>query len=161
MFLPHDVVIECIDSLRSVYTAEKYHLLDFNCNTFSNDLCQYLYGKDIPARITGLASDFINTPFGQSILSMIQNMFGQFQLRSSIPVAVAVAPHSEAVNRILQGEQLTAHAFSLLQGISSAAISAAPTEKNPIQEAKSARMMEALVADYQAVVVIFVFWLSC
>ncbi|KAG1549545.1 hypothetical protein G6F51_002995 [Rhizopus arrhizus] len=43
--------------------------------------------------------------------------------------------------------------LSLLQGISSAAISAAPTEKNPIQKVKSARMMEALVADYQAVVV--------
>lgn len=60
-FLPQDVVIEYIDSLRSVYTAEKYHLLDFNCNTFSNDLCQFLCGKDIPAHITGLPTDFINT----------------------------------------------------------------------------------------------------
>ncbi|KAG1047887.1 hypothetical protein G6F43_009689 [Rhizopus delemar] len=80
-------------------------------------------------------------------------MFEQSQLRPSIPAAVA--PHSEAVHRILQGEQPTAHAFSLLQGISSAAMSAAPTEKNPIQEVKSTRMMEALVADYQAVVVMF------
>ncbi|KAG1144086.1 hypothetical protein G6F37_008694 [Rhizopus arrhizus] len=154
-FLPQDVVIEYIDSLRSVYTAEKYHLLDFNCNTFSNDLCQFLCGKDIPAHITGLPTDFINTPFGQSILPMIENMFGQSQLRPSIPAAAAAAPHSEAVNRILQGEQPTADALSLLQGISSAAMSAAPTEKNPIQEVKSARMMEELVADYQAVVVMF------
>lgn len=88
---------------------------------------------------------------------MIENMFGQSQLRPSIPAeaAAAVAPHSEAVNRILQGEQPTADALSLLQGISSAAMSAAPTEKNPIQEVKSARMMEELVADYQAVVVMF------
>ncbi|KAG1240429.1 hypothetical protein G6F68_017671 [Rhizopus microsporus] len=54
---------------------------------------------------------------------MIENMFGQSQLRPSIPAAAAAAaPHSEAVNRILQGEQPTADALSLLQGISSAAI---------------------------------------
>lgn len=79
-YLPEEVVTEYVDSLRSVYTqvlllllfilnpmsnvfnsAEKYHLLDFNCNTFSNDLCQFLCGENIPAHITGLPSDVINT----------------------------------------------------------------------------------------------------
>ena len=34
------VFIEYIESLREIYTAEKYHLLDNNCNTFTNDVCQ-------------------------------------------------------------------------------------------------------------------------
>lgn len=79
-FLPEEVVIEYIESQRSVFTyvnwryfrlavyathnrtsAEKYHLLDFNCNTFSNDLCQFLTGTSIPKHITDLPSDFLNT----------------------------------------------------------------------------------------------------
>ncbi|PHZ07544.1 DUF862-domain-containing protein [Rhizopus microsporus ATCC 52813] len=157
-YLPLEVVLEYIDSLRSVYTAEKYHLLDFNCNTFSNDLCQFLCGKTIPAHITTLPSEVINTPFGQSILPMIENMFGQSRLRPTTTAAVppVQAPPAETVNRILQGERPTTETISsLLQGISSAAMSAAPTEKNPIQEVKSAQMMEQLITSYKAVAVMF------
>jgi desumoylating isopeptidase 1 len=79
------VFIEYIDSLRGIYTAEKYHLLDNNCNTFTNDVCQvslsvvmlmkFLVGKTIPGHISSLPEDFLNTPFGQSLRPMIDGAF--------------------------------------------------------------------------------------
>ncbi|KAK4511413.1 uncharacterized protein ATC70_012628 [Mucor velutinosus] len=141
-FLPLEVVVEYIDSLRSVYSAEKYHLLDFNCNTFSNDLCQFLVGKTIPSHISDLPAEFLNTPFGQSILPMIEGMFGQSKLSSSS--GNAVAP-----------QQPSAEAASMLQGISSAAISAAPTTVNPVQIANTATAVDGFISAYKAVIVFF------
>ncbi|KAI9244897.1 PPPDE putative peptidase domain-containing protein [Sporodiniella umbellata] len=155
-YLPEDVVMEYVDSLRPVYTAEKYHLLDFNCNTFSNDLCQFLCGQDIPAHITGLPSEVLNTPFGQSILPMIEGMFGQSQLRPSTATSAQppVQP-PESVQRLLQGEGPNAGTAELLQNLSAAAMSAAPAKKEPIQSVQSARQMEQFVSEYKAVVVMF------
>ena len=42
-------------------SPEKYHLLDNNCNSFTNDVCQFLVGKPIPSHITSLPADFTNT----------------------------------------------------------------------------------------------------
>ncbi|EPB87331.1 hypothetical protein HMPREF1544_05856 [Mucor circinelloides 1006PhL] len=141
-FLPLEVVIEYIESLRSVYTAEKYHLLDFNCNTFSNDLCQFLCGKTIPSHISDLPAEFLNTPFGQSILPMIEGMFGQSRLSSSS--SNAVAP-----------QQPSAEAASMLQGISAAATSAAPMTMNPVQIANTAAAVDGFISSYKAVIVFF------
>lgn len=52
---PHSLLI------RFNFRAEKYHLLDFNCNTFTNDVCQFLTGEGIPGHITDLPADFLNT----------------------------------------------------------------------------------------------------
>ncbi|KAI8987973.1 PPPDE putative peptidase domain-containing protein [Mycotypha africana] len=144
-YLPLEVVVEYIDSLRSIYTAEKYHLLDFNCNTFSNDLCQFLCGQVIPAHITSLPSDFLNTTFGQSILPMIENIFGQSKLRSSLSTTATAQPPITD----------TAGASSLLQGISSAATSAAPVQADPVQIANSASVVDGFIQSYKAVIVFF------
>ncbi|GAN08824.1 thioredoxin family protein [Mucor ambiguus] len=141
-FLPLEVVVEYIDSLRSVYTAEKYHLLDFNCNTFSNDLCQFLVGKTIPTHISDLPAEFLNTPFGQSILPMIEGMFGQSKLSSSSQNTAAP-------------QQPSAQAASMLQGISSAATSAAPTTVNPVQIVNTAAAVDGFISTYKAVIVFF------
>lgn len=74
--IPLDIFDEYIDTMRSVWTADKYHLLDNNCNSFSNEVCMFLIGKGIPAHITSLPAEFVNTPFGQSILPMIEAQFG-------------------------------------------------------------------------------------
>jgi hypothetical protein len=44
----------------SVWRAQDYHLLDNNCNNFTDMVCQFLVGKKIPAHITGLPADFLN-----------------------------------------------------------------------------------------------------
>ncbi|KAG0219802.1 hypothetical protein BGX33_000644 [Mortierella sp. NVP41] len=74
--IPQEVFMEFMDNMRETYTADAYHLLDNNCNNFSNDVCQFLVGKSIPDRITSLPADFLNTPFGQTMRPMIEGMFG-------------------------------------------------------------------------------------
>lgn len=143
-YLPLEVFVEYLESLRSEYTAEKYHLLDFNCNTFSNDLCQFLCGKTIPGHITELPAEFLNTPFGQSLLPMIENMFGQSKLNNNgnaAPSASSSLPSAEAA--------------SLLQGVSSAAMSAAPSTIQPLQFISDANTLDNLISQYKAVAVMF------
>ena len=40
---------------------ECYHLLEHNCNTFSNELANFLTGNGIPSHITSLPQDVLNT----------------------------------------------------------------------------------------------------
>ncbi|KAL3897232.1 MAG: hypothetical protein SGCHY_003565 [Lobulomycetales sp.] len=65
-----------IQQQRAVWRAESYHLLDNNCNNFSDAVCMYLVGKNIPSHITGLPQDFLNTPLGAAIRPVIENIFG-------------------------------------------------------------------------------------
>ncbi|KAF9283536.1 hypothetical protein BGZ68_005277 [Mortierella alpina] len=74
--IPQEVFMEFMDNMRETYTADAYHLLDNNCNNFSNDVCQFLVGRPIPSNITSLPADFLNTPFGQAMRPMIEGMFG-------------------------------------------------------------------------------------
>ena len=43
--------MEYIEGLREVWTADKYHLMDQNCNSFSNEVVSFLVGKTIPEDI--------------------------------------------------------------------------------------------------------------
>lgn len=42
---------EILRDLEQRYTASAYHLLRFNCNTFSNEVAGILLGKEIPPHI--------------------------------------------------------------------------------------------------------------
>lgn len=44
---------EYIESIAEKYTAEKYHLIEFNCNHFTADVCGFLTSKAIPEWISG------------------------------------------------------------------------------------------------------------
>lgn len=44
---------EYIESLAEVYTPDKYHLMEFNCNHFTADVVGFLTGGTIPAWISG------------------------------------------------------------------------------------------------------------
>lgn len=50
--IPEETFNEYLDDLRSSYTAAKYHLLDFNCNSFTADVVGFLTGHEIPEWIT-------------------------------------------------------------------------------------------------------------
>ncbi|KAI9249457.1 PPPDE putative peptidase domain-containing protein [Phascolomyces articulosus] len=147
-YLPEEVVIEYIESQRSVFTPEKYHLLDFNCNTFSNSLCQFLTGGNIPQHISDLPADFLNTPLGQSIRPMIEGMFGQSQL----------APPQQQ-QPFTNGSAPTAAQQNMLRDISSAALSAAPqptsNQPSPLQTAPNLSTLQQWIQSYKAVVVFF------
>ncbi|CEH12260.1 Uncharacterized conserved protein [Ceraceosorus bombacis] len=58
-------LMELVDSMKERYSAQAYHLLNFNCNNFSDELAEILTGRGIPSHITSLPSDFLSTPFAE------------------------------------------------------------------------------------------------
>lgn len=91
-YIPRDVFVDYIESLRSIFTAERYHLLNHNCNNFTNEVCQFLTGKTIPSHITGLPQDFLETPFGQALRPMIEGFFDSSPARALPTPTPAIAP---------------------------------------------------------------------
>ena len=51
-----------------------------NCNTFSNEVAQFLTGKKIPSYITDLPLEVMSTPFGAMIGQFFENVRVQPQL---------------------------------------------------------------------------------
>ncbi|KAF1924195.1 DUF862-domain-containing protein [Didymella exigua CBS 183.55] len=72
--LPLEVILEYLESLKTIYTAEAYDLFLHNCNNFSNDFAMFLVGKSIPVHITSLPQDVLNTPFGQMLRPQLDAM---------------------------------------------------------------------------------------
>lgn len=71
--LPMEVILEYLDSLRQIYTAESYDLFAHNCNNFTHDFAMFLVGKGIPAHITSLPKQVLDTPFGQMLRPQIDS----------------------------------------------------------------------------------------
>lgn len=44
-----------------LFSPDTYNLLEHNCNTFSNEVAQFLTGNSIPAYITNLPSEVLQT----------------------------------------------------------------------------------------------------
>ncbi|TFK52400.1 DUF862-domain-containing protein [Heliocybe sulcata] len=84
-------VEEYLTEMRDHYTADKYHLLDFNCNSFTNDMVGFLTGGSIPSLSTDLPSDFLSTPFGAALRPTIDNMY-----RRPVPGATPTPPSDVA-----------------------------------------------------------------
>ncbi|KIJ54831.1 hypothetical protein M422DRAFT_221228 [Sphaerobolus stellatus SS14] len=76
---------EYLNEIRDHYTADKYHLLEFNCNSFTNDCVGFLTGGSIPSWIKELPQEFLSTPFGQALRPTIDNMYRR-------PTAAPTAP---------------------------------------------------------------------
>jgi hypothetical protein len=53
---------------------DSYHLLNHNCNNFTDEACRWLVGQPIPAHITGLPAEVLNTPLGKMVEPMINQM---------------------------------------------------------------------------------------
>ncbi|KAI9184440.1 hypothetical protein H9P43_003493 [Blastocladiella emersonii ATCC 22665] len=84
---------EFIDEIRPRFTAVHYHLLNHNCNTFSNEVCQFLVGRSIPSYITNLPGDFLETPFGQALRPVIDSFFSSPHAQPvRAPPATTTAP---------------------------------------------------------------------
>ncbi|KAI5122453.1 hypothetical protein M0805_008764 [Coniferiporia weirii] len=103
--IDEDTFNDYLQEMNAVYTADKYHLLDFNCNSFTNDCIGFLTGGSIPSWIKDLPSDFLSTPFGAALRPTIDQMF-----RRPAPGA---APSPQPYNQPL--------ASSLLQSVAAQA----------------------------------------
>ncbi|GAA5911564.1 hypothetical protein JCM5296_007210 [Sporobolomyces johnsonii] len=95
--LSKETFLEYINGIREVYQADKYHLLSFNCNTFTNDVLGFLNGSSIPADIRDQATHLMSTPFGMQMRPMIEQMFVGANTRSA----------GDAVNTLLPSLGIT------------------------------------------------------
>ncbi|KAK9530695.1 hypothetical protein VZT92_012183 [Zoarces viviparus] len=73
--VPADIFMEYLFSLaESSYSGDKYNLFEHNCNTFSNEVAQFLTGQKIPSYITDLPSEVLSTPFGQALRPLLDSI---------------------------------------------------------------------------------------
>ncbi|KAF3021084.1 hypothetical protein E8E14_013039 [Neopestalotiopsis sp. 37M] len=72
--LPIEVILEYVDSLRSIFTPEAYDLFRHNCNNFSNDFATFLLGKGIPAHISNMPQAVLDSPFGRMLQPQLEQM---------------------------------------------------------------------------------------
>lgn len=79
--VPWEVIEEYLDSLRHKYSASQYHLLNHNCNHFSDELLDFLTGKNVPEDIMNVAEQVAATPLG----SMISGSLGDDGGASFVP----------------------------------------------------------------------------
>jgi len=91
--IPHEIFMDYLQDLaNSTFRPECYHLLEHNCNTFSSEIAQFLTGNNIPAYITSLPQDVLNTPFGAMIKPFLDAMTvspgagGSAQMMNTAPI---------------------------------------------------------------------------
>ncbi|KAL8293100.1 hypothetical protein RQP46_000794 [Phenoliferia psychrophenolica] len=122
--------LEYIESMKDIYRAEAYHLLDFNCNSFTNDVLGFLNGGTIPDDIRNLPRDILATPFGQQMRPMIDQLFSG---RSGPPAQTAVeslmpqlpassTPSNSSLSSNLQISTSPSSLRSILQSSDAAAV---------------------------------------
>uniref|UniRef100_A0A669Q8L7 palmitoyl-protein hydrolase n=1 Tax=Phasianus colchicus TaxID=9054 RepID=A0A669Q8L7_PHACC len=70
-----EIFLEYLSSLgESMFRSESYHFFERNCNTFSNEVAQFLTGRKIPSYITDLPSEVLATPFGQALRPFLSQL---------------------------------------------------------------------------------------
>jgi thiol-disulfide isomerase/thioredoxin len=75
---------------------KSYDLFLHNCNNFSNDFAMFLVGKGIPAHITSLPQDVLNTPFGQMLKPQLDAMLRPITQAPTPQAAAPVRPQVTA-----------------------------------------------------------------
>ncbi|KAG6839694.1 hypothetical protein C0991_012511 [Blastosporella zonata] len=96
---------EYVTEMKDHYTADKYHLLDFNCNSFTNDIIGFLTGGSIPDFIKDLPTDFLSTPFGAALRPTIDAMYRRPSPGAPTPpaaTAAEAAPNPQLASQLLQ-----------------------------------------------------------
>ncbi|KAL9599527.1 MAG: hypothetical protein Q9219_003771 [cf. Caloplaca sp. 3 TL-2023] len=127
--LPMDIILEYLDSLRQIYTAESYDLFTHNCNNFTNDFAMFLVGRGIPDHITALPRRVLETPFGQMIKPLLHTAVREI---AQAPTAPAAFPQQSRTNG-LNGNSLTHPPASTLNGGNSHEINGGIVELSPGQ----------------------------
>lgn len=77
----HSFLEDCAEE----YGVGKYHLLEHNCNTFSDAALQFLLGQRIDPEIASLPSDFLNTSLGMMLRPQIDAMYAPKPNGTTLP----------------------------------------------------------------------------
>ncbi|KAL0205122.1 hypothetical protein P9112_000429 [Eukaryota sp. TZLM1-RC] len=73
--VPSELFEEWLTTAAAKYNTTSYHLLDLNCNNFTNDAIEFLSGSTLPAEIVTLPQQVMSTPLGQMIKPFIEQFF--------------------------------------------------------------------------------------
>ncbi|XP_014205325.1 uncharacterized protein LOC106637159 [Copidosoma floridanum] len=74
-YLPYSVFWEYINGLGTTkFAPGTYNLLRHNCNNFTDEVSSFLVGTGIPKYILDLPEEIIQTPVGQALLPLIENL---------------------------------------------------------------------------------------
>lgn len=73
--LTPQILDDYMRDLKSVWTPNRYHIMDNNCNNFSNEVCYFLTNRNIPEYITDLPNNFMQSPLGMMLRPMIDSFF--------------------------------------------------------------------------------------
>ncbi|KAJ7935498.1 PPPDE putative peptidase domain-containing protein [Mycena leptocephala] len=150
---------EYLEEMRDHYTADKYHLLDFNCNSFTNDCAGFLTGGSIPAFVKDLPTDFLSTPFGAALRPTIDAMYSR-----PTPGAPAVAPpppNQPVAASLLQAVAAQAQASSSTPSMPAAPLAATESLAGPIHPSTNSASFRNLLRTHRAVVAFFTDYQGC
>ncbi|BFZ55111.1 hypothetical protein PYCC9005_002150 [Savitreella phatthalungensis] len=96
---------EFLRTIRKDYSVGTYHLLEHNCNTFSNAACQFLVGCEIPGEIVALPKEFLETPLGLMLRPQIDAMYGRHSLAAHGQQGLSISQPQVLYARRRQGYQ--------------------------------------------------------
>ena len=63
-----------LSTINHKFTFESYHLINHNCNHFTEECCRFLVGKSLPNYIINQHEELLSTPIGKSFEPMINSM---------------------------------------------------------------------------------------
>ncbi|KFD48636.1 hypothetical protein M514_10491 [Trichuris suis] len=71
--IPQELFHDYLDMLgENNFRGELYQLLKHNCNTFTNEVSQFLTGNKIPEEILRFTEDFAKSPVGEILVPLIE-----------------------------------------------------------------------------------------
>ncbi|KAK2467081.1 hypothetical protein APHAL10511_001339 [Amanita phalloides] len=152
-FIDEDTFYDYITEVRNHYTADKYHLLDFNCNSFTNDVVGFLTGRSIPEFIKDLPTDFLSTPFGAALRPTIDAMYSPS--RGAVPTLPRV-PAAGTSASILESVATRAQAnYSTSNGPPAATSLATTSLAGPVHVITNQTSFRSFLGAHKAAVAFF------
>ncbi|KAJ1021315.1 hypothetical protein NDA18_005554 [Ustilago nuda] len=138
-----------LPDLRDRFRPQDYHLINCNCNHFTQEVAHILTASDIPAHIRSLPQDFLSTPFGQMLQPQIDAMFRQPSLDLTAPSAAASSPLD---NDLLNQVASRAYAGNTPVEANS---SAKPSSSDPIRYLTSQAQLCEILSLFPCVAVLY------
>ncbi|XP_003383659.1 PREDICTED: desumoylating isopeptidase 1-like [Amphimedon queenslandica] len=97
--VPEEIFRDYLKDISAQFSNQTYNLFTNNCNTFSNEIAQFLTSRSIPEHISNLPQEVLETPFGAQIkpmLDQMQNIRGNFE--QPLPAAPPQARQSTSTS---------------------------------------------------------------
>jgi len=74
--IQQDMFHEYLATLYKKHNQDTYNIIKNNCNHFSNDILEFLTGKNMPPYILDQVNSLCTTPLGSVIINLLSNING-------------------------------------------------------------------------------------